>query len=73
VLSRAFLRDELEVKATALWGVEDKDFLVMPSLSWSRNDVTVELAAGIFGGDEEGGLGQYKDNNYARVSLKYKF
>jgi hypothetical protein len=73
VLSKKFLRDELELKATALWGIENADFLVMPSLIWARNDVSVELSGGIFGGDEKGELGQYHDNSFVRMALRYSF
>ena len=73
IVSRKFLRDELELKLSALWGIEDKDFLAMPAIIWSRNDVSAELSAGFFGGDKEGELGQYTDNNFIRVSLSYSF
>jgi len=73
VFSRKFLRDELELKVSGLWGIEDKDFLVMPSVVWSRNDVSAELSMGFFGGDREGELGQYRDNGFAKVMLTYKF
>ena len=73
IISRKFLRDELELKLTGLWGIEDKDFLLMPAIGWSRNDVSVELSAGFFGGDEKGELGQYRDNAFARLSLSYSF
>lgn len=72
-ISRNFLRDELELNATALWGIEDKDFLVMPALIWSRSGVRAELSAGFFGGDKKGELGQYKDNDFMKVSLTYSF
>ena len=73
VISRSFLRDELELKVSGLWGIEDKDFLVMPSIAWSRNDVSAELSAGFFGGDKKGELGQYRDNGFARLILTYTF
>jgi hypothetical protein len=73
VLSKKFFRDELELKTTGLWGIEDKDFLIMPGVVWSKNDVTAELSAGFFGGDKAGELGQYKDNNYIKVALGYSF
>jgi hypothetical protein len=53
-LSRKFLRDELEVRAAAVWGVEDRDFVVMPALIWTRDDLSIALSGGIFGGDESG-------------------
>ena len=73
ILSRKFLRDELELKAIGYWGIEDSDFLFMPAIVWSRNDVSVELSAGFFGGDSNGELGQYKDNNFLSLILTYKF
>ena len=73
VISRNFSRDEIELKATGIWGIEDRDFLVMPAITWSRNDVSVELSAGFFGGDRNGELGQYRDNNFIRLLLSYSF
>ena len=73
IISRTFLRDELDVKLTGLWGIEDKDFLVMPSISWSRNDAAIELAMGFFAGNREGELGQYRSNNFIRTTLSYRF
>ena len=73
IISRKFLRDELEVKLTNLWGIEDKDFYIIPSVAWSRNDVKAELSMGFFGGDKSGELGQYRDNNFIRMMLSYSF
>jgi hypothetical protein len=73
ILSRKFLRDELELKAAALLGIEDRDFLIMPSAVWSRNDLSAELSAGFFGGKRNGELGQYRGSSYARVILSCCF
>ena len=73
IISRKFLRDELELKVSGLWGIEDGDFLVMPSIAWSRNDLGLEFYAGFFGGDEKGELGQYGDNSFVKLQLSYKF
>jgi hypothetical protein len=72
-LSRKFFRDELELKTTGLWGIEDKDFLIMPGIVWSQNDVSVEFSAGFFGGDKAGELGQYRDNNFIKAGVTYSF
>jgi hypothetical protein len=72
-LSRKFFRDELELKTTGLWGIEDGDFLIMPGIAWSRNDLSVELSAGFFGGARDGELGQYRDNGFVKTLLSYKF
>ena len=73
ILSRKFFRDELELKTTGLWGIEDRDFLIMPAIIWSRNDVSAELSAGFFGGNKEGELGQYRENSFIRLLLTYIF
>ena len=73
ILSRKFFRDELELRATAIWGIEDKDFLIIPAIIWSKNDVKAEISAGIFGGDRAGEMGQYRDNRYVKTILTYSF
>jgi hypothetical protein len=72
-LSRKFLRDELEIKAACLWEVESGTCVIMPSFVWTKNDVAVDIAAGIFAGSEEGQFGQFHDNSFIRVGLKYTF
>jgi hypothetical protein len=73
ILSKKFLRDELEVKLTGLWGMEDKDFLILPSLVWTKNDLAVELSAGIFAGDRSGEMGQYYKNSFVKACMTYTF
>jgi hypothetical protein len=73
MLSKTFLRGDLELKAAALWGIEDQDCLIIPAVVWSKDDVSVELSAGIFAGDKSGALGQYHNNNYLKTTLTYRF
>jgi hypothetical protein len=72
-LSKKFLRDELELKAAAIWEVEGGACLVIPSLIWTKNDVAVELSAGIFAGSDEGLFGQFHDNTFVKAVLTYSF
>jgi hypothetical protein len=72
-LSRTFLRDALELRATAIWGIEDKDCYIIPAVTWTKGDVAVEVSAGIFAGNKEGELGQYRDNNFITAALSYSF
>jgi hypothetical protein len=72
-LSKKFFRDELEARVAVLWGIEDRDFFLMPSLIWTRDTVSVELAGGIFGGNEDGQFGQYWNNNFVKVALTFSF
>jgi len=72
-LSKKFLRDELEARAAVLYEIEDSDFLIIPSLVWTRDAVSVELSGGFFGGSEDGQFGQYSANNFVKVALTYSF
>ncbi|MDR0567575.1 MAG: hypothetical protein LBG87_00005 [Spirochaetaceae bacterium] len=47
--------------------------LVMPALTWTKNDVAVELSTGIFAGKSEGLFGQFHDNSFIRAAVKYTF
>jgi hypothetical protein len=73
VLSKKFFRDELELKTTAIWGIEDMDCYIIPAIAWSKNDITAELSAGFFAGEKDGELGQYRDNGYIKAALTYSF
>ncbi|MCL1928833.1 MAG: hypothetical protein FWG07_08600 [Treponema sp.] len=73
ILSKKIFQDELELKTTALWGIEDKDFFIVPAIIWSKNDITAELSVGIFGGDRTGELGQYRDNCYIKTVVGWSF
>lgn len=72
-LSRKFFRDEVEFLVTGLWGIEDADWYVIPELNWVRNSIALGVRAGFFGGNSDGELGQYKDNDYATLMIKYLF
>jgi hypothetical protein len=72
-LSKKFLQDELELEAAAIWEVESGACLIVPSLIWTKNDVAVELSAGIFAGSDEGLFGQFHDNSFIKAGIKYTF
>ena len=72
-LSKKFLRDELELRTAVVWGIEDNDCAIIPALIWTKDDFKAALSAGFFAGDSGGQLGQYKDNNFIKVSLTYTF
>ncbi|MDR1250176.1 MAG: hypothetical protein LBK63_12855 [Treponema sp.] len=73
ILSKKFFRDKLELKTVGLWDIEETGFLIMPSIVYSNNDVTVELKYGFFGGEKDGELGQYRDNHFVKTALTYSF
>jgi hypothetical protein len=72
-LSKKFFRNELEARVAVMWEVEAKDFLLMPSLIWTKDAVSIELSGGIFGGEEDGQFGQYRDNGFVKAVLTYTF
>lgn len=72
-LSKKFMKDEFEIGVAGLWGIEDRDFLAMPSLVWTKGDTEVEVSGGIFGGDRDGELGYFDENDYVSMSLTCKF
>jgi hypothetical protein len=73
ILAKKFFRDSLELKATGLWDIEEKGFLIMPAVAWTKNDVSVELSGGIFGGDKDSELGQYRENHFLKAAITYSF
>jgi hypothetical protein len=73
IISKKFFRDKLECKTLGLWDIEEEGFLIMPSVIWSRNDVSVELSGGIFGGEKDSELGQYRNNHFVKAVLTYLF
>jgi hypothetical protein len=72
-LSKKFLRDELEARAAVLYEIEAGDFLLIPSLIWTRDAVSLEFSGGIFGGNKDGQFGQYRNNSFVKVALTYSF
>ncbi|GHV87255.1 hypothetical protein AGMMS50255_5510 [Spirochaetia bacterium] len=72
-LSKSFFRNELELRTTAIWGIEDSDCYIIPAVTWTRGDITLEVSAGIFAGSKEGELGQYRDNGFVKTVLSYSF
>jgi hypothetical protein len=73
ILSKKFFRDKLEFKAVGLWDIEDPGFLIMPGISYGSNGVSLELRGGIFGGEKDSELGQYRDNHFVKTVLTYSF
>ena len=72
-LSRGFLRDTLNLKLSAIYGVEDGDCMIVPSAELAVGDGVIGLSGGWFGGNESGELGQYRDNGWVRLKMRYEF
>jgi hypothetical protein len=72
-ISKKFLQDELECALKGIYDIENSAFLIMPALTWTKNDVQIQVSGGVFCGDDEGELGQYNDNSWLALSVKYSF
>ena len=72
-LSKKYFRDKLESKASVIWDIENADCYVIPAIIWSNDNLSVELSAGIFAGNVNGELGQYWNNSFIKLGLKYSF
>jgi len=72
-LSKKFLRDKLETKATAIWDVENSDCYLIPAIIYTAGNMSTELSAGIFAGDTDGELGQYWENSFVKLGVRFSF
>jgi hypothetical protein len=72
-LSRSFFREKLNCKVITIWDVEDMDCHIIPSVSWTVNDAEIILSSGIFTGNNKGELGQYWNNSFVKLTMRYVF
>jgi hypothetical protein len=73
ILSKKFLRDNLEITCTGIYDPEETGFYFIPAVSWSIGEVTADLQAGIFAGKEGGELSSYRNSGYIKTALTYSF
>jgi hypothetical protein len=73
MVSKSFLKGDLETRLMAIWDIENSDCYIIPSVTWAIKDVRAELCAGIFTGKENGDLSQYWGNTFVKIGLKYSF
>ena len=72
-VSKKFLRDELELRTAAAWGIEDYDCIIMPALIWTKDEFRFAFSGGVFAGNSDGQIGQYRDNHFIKISCTYTF
>jgi hypothetical protein len=73
VVSQRLFKDALEWQVSGLYGIEDADFLVRPDISLIVGDSRLDLCAGLFGGNEDGEMGQFYKLDYLQLSFSYQF
>jgi len=72
-LGQSLNRDKVKWELAGVWSPENADFAVAPSVTFAVGEAELKVAGRWFGGDADGNLGQYADQSYAQVSLKYVF
>ena len=72
-LSQTLLRNSFEWKLSAIIGLEDADFCIMPGIHWQFATLLIDCNAGIFGGRKTGQLGQFHRNSFIRLAVSYEF
>ncbi|MDR1286799.1 MAG: hypothetical protein LBK08_04245 [Treponema sp.] len=73
ILSKKFLRDNLEVTCTGIFDPEETGFYFIPAVSWTIGEVTADLQAGVFAGKKGGELSHYRNSGYIKTALTYSF
>jgi len=71
--SKTFLRDKLEVIASVIWDIESGASLIMPSINWTKDDLAFEISTGVFAGSSNGLFGQFHNNSFTKLCIKYTF
>lgn len=72
-LGQKLARDTVEWELAGVWEPEKGDFALAPSLTLYRGEAELSFRGRWFGGSSSGDLGQYADQSYAQVSLRYQF
>ncbi|MCL2196013.1 MAG: hypothetical protein FWB77_00195 [Treponema sp.] len=73
VLTKSLFRDQLELRAAVFWQVEAGDCMIVPSIVWTKDALSIELSGGFFAGDKNGQFGQYNNNNFIKTAVTYSF
>ena len=69
-----FKSDTIKPSVKFIWNAEGKDYAVVPEIEYIYEDnLYVTLGYNIYGGKETTEIGQYRDNDYAYLSLEYNF
>jgi len=73
LLSRTFFRETLKLELFSYIGLDNKDALIRPKISYDLTDgFQVQAGANLFNGSD-GRFGQYDDNDMLYFKIKYSF
>jgi hypothetical protein len=73
--SKTFMNETLEMVLSTIYGVNDTEFVIRPSVEYDISDSTnIKVGADFFeGGDEDTMFGQFDDKDRLYMELKYSF
>ncbi|QQO07888.1 hypothetical protein [Breznakiella homolactica] len=74
LVSDTFLRDKLELSCNFIWGIEGKEFLLLPKLDWNITDGLNLIVSGMYiNSNTDGEFYDYRDNSFVQIGMSYKF
>lgn len=71
--SQKLARDTIEWKIATVIGIENRDYLLRPSVTFTLGEGKIEFSGGLFGGSAAGDLGQYAKNSWLRAGFSHQF
>ncbi len=73
--AKTFMNETLEVVLSTLYGVNEAEFLIRPSVKYDMTDsIKIKVGVDLFeGGDEDTLFGQFDDKDRVYAELKYSF
>jgi hypothetical protein len=73
-LSDSWNNEKILPEITFIYGLEDQDWRAGPELTVVAGDnIGIQLAGGIYGGDDDGFFGQYDGNDFVELTVSYAF
>lgn len=73
-LSDSYNHEKVKAELKAIYEIEDEDFMINPALFYKPSgDIEFCASASFFGGEEDGLLGQFKDQSFLELSTKIFF
>ncbi len=73
-VSDTFFEETLKIKLEGAYEFEYKDFMLRPKIQLNPTDnLSVGFSYTSFYGDDNTNLGQFKNNNFAELNIKYTF
>lgn len=72
-ISQKLVRGAFEWKVASTFGLEDLDFMIVPSANLLLGSTVIDVGFGFFGGMKTGKFGRYINNHFIKFSVGYIF